>query len=207
MFFVIPVVAFLLLPGCGDGHPQDEPSQTGRPQSYTRFSKWGLSFDYPNEWREYPAGQVAAMKDSAGTELRSYDRSLKGLAVFTDPKDEALLLVMNYSTPKAMSSSEMVLERNKVYEDGKRAGDVTKVNVVKETTIGGRPAVEEDVERSNGGRGQTHKIIDGTEIFEISFIAKSMSQFSLYSGVIDHLVSTVTLENTASHGEDDGVNK
>jgi len=107
------------------------------------------------------------------------------------PNDEIALLLSKYTTPKAMKPSEFVEERNQVYDDAKRSGDVTKVNHVKEKTIAKLPAVEEDVERSNGGRGRTFKVIDGTTVFEISFIVNKASLFSKYTEVLDRLVSGI----------------
>jgi len=179
----------------------------GEQQNYTHFSKWGLSFDYPKGWREYPADRVAMMKEYLGRELRPYGRNLQEFAVIVGPNDETALLVSKYTIPKAMKPSEFVEERNQVYDDAKQAGDVTKVNLVKETTIATLPAVEEDVERSNGGRGRTYKIIDGTTVFEISFIVNNARQFSKYSAALDYLVASIKVAGKTKRLQSNGGQK
>ena len=151
----------------------------GEEQNYTYFSNWGLSLDYPKEWQEHPADRVAMMKKYLARELRSSGRNLQEFAMIFGPNKETALLVSKYTTPKAMAPSEFVKERNQVYDAAKRSGDVTKVNHVKETTIAKLPAVEEDVERSNGGRAREFKIIsDGTTIFSITFVVNDAGRFS-----------------------------
>ena len=166
--------------------------QQGNPgENYASFSKWGLSFEYPAKWREHPAARVAAMKNYLAQELRPYGRTLSHFTMLVGPNDEPALLVSKYTMPKAMKPSEFIAERNKVYEDAKRAGDVTRVNIVRETTISKLPSVEEDVERSNGARGRTHKVINGLTVFEISFIVNNKQNFSKYSEFLVHLVSSL----------------
>jgi len=94
------------------------------------------------------------------------------------------------STDRA-SVSNCVPTKRELYEDAKRAGDVTRVNYVRETTISKLPSVEEDVERSNGGRGRTYKVINGITVFEISFVANNKQDFSKYSELLVHLVSSL----------------
>lgn len=166
--------------------------QQGNPrENYASFSKWGLSFEYPAEWHEYPTDRVAMMKDHLARELRPYGRTLVHLAMVVAPDGDPALLVSEYTTPKAMKPSEFVVERNQVYEDAKKAQDVTKVNFVRETTVSTLPSVEEDVERSNGGRGRTYKVINGTTVFEISFIVNNKQDFPEYSEALVHLVSSL----------------
>jgi hypothetical protein len=160
-------------------------------QKVRKFTKWELSFEYPNEWKEHPADRVAIMKNYVARELSPYDRELKEFEMIVGPNDETSILVMKYTTPNPLKPSDFIKERNQVYEDSKKAGDVTKVNHVKETTISGLPSVQEDVERSNGGRGRTFKLIDGTRVYEITFIVNDAKKFSEYSSVLDHLVSTI----------------
>ena len=167
--------------------------------NYARFSKWGLSFEYPAEWHEHPADRVAMMKDYLAKELRRDGIRLEHFSMIVGPRDEACLLISKCTRPKPVKPSELIEERKKVYEEAKRAGDVTKVNHVKETVVSNLPAVEEDVERSNGGRGRTYKIIQGRAIFEISLVVDSASRFSKYSDTIEHLVSTTRVDSTKDH--------
>lgn len=174
-----------------DSQATGEKQQGNSGESYTSFSKWGLSFEYPAEWREYPMDRVAMMKNYLARELRPYGRTLVHFAMIVGPNDDPALIVSEYTTPKPMKPSEFIVERNQVYEDAKKAGDVTTVNFVRETTISKLPSVEEDVERSNGGRGRTYKVINGMTVFEISFIVNNKQYFSKYSKLLAHLVSSL----------------
>lgn len=89
-----------------------------------------------------------------------------------------------------MRVGDLLAERKQVYEDSKRAGDVTKINHIKQTIVAKVTAVEEDVERSNGGRGRTIKVIFDTAIFELSLIVNNRKLFSTYSHNLDHIIST-----------------
>ena len=157
------------------------------------FYQIGLSFEYPPDWQLYSQDHVAMMKQYLEKELRPYGRTLLEFAVIHTPNDEVSLLVSKYSMRKPMKPSEFIEERNQVYEMAKRSGDVTKVNYVKETTVANLPAVEEDVERSNGGRGRTLKIINETTVFEISFIVNDAAKFPQYSEALSHLVSSINI--------------
>lgn len=172
-----------------------EQQQANPGEKYASFSKWGLSFEYPAEWHEHPTDRVAMMKNYLARELRPYGRVLVHFAMIVGPNDNPALLVSKYTTPKTMKPSEFIVERNQVYEDAKKAGDVTRVNFVRQTSISKLPSVEEDVERSNGGRGRTYKVINGITVFEISFIVTNKQHFSKYSEVLDHLVSSIKVSN------------
>lgn len=195
---VLSLGSIAFVGGCGKQDDTAHAQKKSGAINYTHFSKWGLSFEYPQEWKEYPADRVAMMKDALGSQLRPYGREILSFAMITGSNEEIALVVCQYTTLKEMQPSEFVTERNQVYNDAKRAGDVTKVNYVKETKIGGLPGVEEDVERSNGGRGRTHKIINGKTVFEISFVVNNAAHFAKYSDALDHLVSTVALAGVAT---------
>ena len=177
-------------------------------KNYTSFSRWGISFEYPKEWKEHPANRVEIMKESFAQALRGMGdgRDLKEFTCFFGPKNYTGLMVMKYTTPnKMMNPSEFIEERNQVYDDAKSAGDVTKVNYVKETTAFGLPAVEEDVERSNGERGRIYTIIDGTTVFSISFILDTKASWATLSPAIEHFVARgilVSSAGSAPYGED-----
>jgi hypothetical protein len=160
---------------------------------YAHFANWGLSFDYPREWEEASANELVQLKDYLATQIRTEGMELIELACFWGPNTEILLTISKYQIPTKKTPSEIIQERNDVYADAMRAGDVTKVNYVRETIAADFPAVEEDVERSNGGRGLTLKIINGITIFEISFIVTDAAKFPQYSDSFSHLVSTINL--------------
>ena len=161
--------------------------------AYTHFDRWGLSFDYPREWEESPASEEAQMKSAVAAQLGTSGLDLLQLAGITGPNNEATILIMQYQTPTAMTQAEFIEQRNQVYAEAMQSGDVTKVNYVKGATVAGLPAVEEDVERSNGGRGLTCKIIDGRTVFEISFIVNDAAKFPQYSDAFSHILSTANL--------------
>ena len=82
------------------------------------------------------------------------------------------------------------------------AGDVTKINHVKQTTVAKLPAIEEDVERSNGGRGRTVKVIFETAIFELSLVVNNGELFSDYSHYLDHIISTFAVTTKSGTSND-----
>jgi hypothetical protein len=161
--------------------------------AYARFDNWGLSFDYPREWEESPASEVAQMKDYLAGQLSTAGMELLEFAAIVGPNNETTLFISKYQIPTEKTPSEIIQERNAVYAEAMRSGDVTKVNYVRETSVANFPAVDEDVERSNGGRGLTLKIINGKTIFEISFIVNDAAEFPQYSDAFSHLVSTIKL--------------
>lgn len=173
------------------GEPRE---RTGK---FVRFAKWGISFEYPTDWSQYPADRVRMMENHLAAELRPYDRELLEFAMISSLDNEIVLLLSKYRTPKTLKPAELVAERQKVYQDAKRAGDVTKINYVKETTLSQLPAVEEDVERSNGARGRTHKVVNGNVIFELSFVVSNKKRFALWSDVLKHVISTLAVEREA----------
>lgn len=180
---ILPIICF----GCGN---QEESTSSSK---HTQFTRWGISFEYPRNWKEHPADRVALMKNYIAAELKPYDRDLIEFTMITGDNDDIALLVSKYNTSKELQPSELVAERNKVYKDAMNAGDVTKINHVKETTVANLPAVEEDVERSNGGRGRTYKIILDKTIFELSFVVSQGRKFDTYLDVLAHIISTLSI--------------
>jgi WD40 repeat protein len=183
-----------------DMGPRFSPSETADPTvsvdptaKYTQFNRWGLSCDYPSDWVEYSADEVADVKSYLAEQLHTAGMELLELASIVGTNDETTLFISKYQIPSEKTPSEFIQERNDVYAEAMRSGDVTKVNYVKETIVANLPAVEEDVERSNGGRGVTLKIIHGITIFEISFIVNDAAKFQQYSDAINHIVSTINL--------------
>lgn len=157
------------------------------------FDLWGLSFDYPAEWVESPASEVTQMKDYLAGELHTIGRDLLEFTIIVGPTNETALMISKYQTPTPMTAVEFIQERNDVYTEAMKTGDVTRVNYIRETTMANLPAVEEDVERSNGGRGLTWKIIDGRTIFEITFIVHDATKFPQYSEALSQILSTIEL--------------
>lgn len=158
-----------------------------------RFTRWGIAFNYPAGWNEYPADRVALMKSAIAGQLRPFHRDLLEFAVFTAPGDEMVLIISKYTTPRVMKPSQFIDERKNAYQEAKRSGDVTKVNYVKETSVSKLAAVDEDVERSNGGRGRTLKIIRGNTVFELSFVVQRATAFSAHSNAMNQLIASVVI--------------
>ena len=196
---MVVISAFLFLIPI-EAHGQNVPASSS---NYMYFNKWGISFEYPTQWKEHPANRVAMMKDYIAAELHKipndpYARELVEFTMITAPSEEAVLLVSKITAIKPMQVEDLLIERKQVYEDAKLAGDVTKINHVKQTTIANLLAVEEDVERSNGGRGRTVKVIFETAIFELSLVVNNGELFSNYSNYLDHIISTFAVKTKRS---------
>ncbi len=160
---------------------------------YTQFNRWGISFEYPRGWKEHSAERVALMKNYMEEELKPYDMNLIEFTMIAGDNDGIVLLISKYVRPEEVQPSELIDERNKVYEDAMNAGDVTKINHIKETIVANLPTVEEDVERSNGGRGRTYKLILSRTIIELSFVAPQGRKFDTYLDAVNHVISTLSI--------------
>lgn len=161
---------------------------------YIRFSRWNISFDYPREWKEHSSDREAMMKAYLANEVRPYEKQLQEFVMIADPNNKVALLVTKSTIPQPTNTPDLIEDRKLIYNDAKRAGDVTKINYIKETRISKLPAVEEDIERRNGGRGRTHKIIDGTTIYEISLVMHNAKEFSKYSSILKHIISSILVK-------------
>jgi hypothetical protein len=190
---VLKCIAFLLLVAAfAAGATNARSTSTPQDQS-VRFEKWGISFDYPKAWKEYGADRAAMMKEALAAQLKPFAIEIKEFGMIVAPNEALALLITKSTRSNPFKVSEIVAERNQVYQDAKKAGDVTRINYVKEDKIAGWPAVAEDVERSNGGRGRTYKMIMGKTIVEISFVVSSAQNFTKYEPAMDRVLATLAV--------------
>lgn len=162
------------------------------------FDKWGMKFEYPKEWQEYPQDRVKMMKDYIKEQLKADNLTLLEFTMITAPQEAASLMISKYTRQDAFVAEDILQERKMVYRDAQAAGDVTKINQLEEATIVSKLALIEDVERSNGGRGRTVKIIDGQTIFELSFIVNDKNNFPKYQPEFEHLIKTLIIKGSAT---------
>lgn len=166
--------------------------------NYACFERWGIMFEYPQKWKEYSPDRVRLMKDFIAEELEKTPadpkRWLVEFTMIVSSNEEAAVMVSKVMLESTMTVKNLLAERDKVYEDAKTAGDVTKVNQLEQITMANKPAVIEDVERSNGGRGCTIKVLSGKTIIEISLVVHNRNKFLLYEPRFDHIVKTLVIK-------------
>lgn len=165
-----------------------------RPETYT-FDRWGISFSYPSGWDSFTDPEVEALKHASENQLAPFGRTLQELKAFRSQGGELALFVSKLKTNTPLSPSGVLQERQGVLEAAQRAGDVTKVNLLEQTQIGaGATAVVEDLERSNGGRGRSLKVVSGHFLFEVSFVVSDKALYPKYSAAIDKLAASLKVE-------------
>lgn len=69
-----------------------------------------------------------------------------------------------------------------------REGYVTKVNQLNIANVTNNPAVIEDVEWNNGGRGKKIKLLSGLYIYEFFLSVINKSNYKKYEPVLDHTI-------------------
>ncbi len=163
--------------------------------SSARFSQWGLTFEYPQDWKESRSDQVTATKENLAQSLTAFGRRLDGYSLILSSTGEAGLIVTKIITPTPMTPTAVVAERRQFYADAANAGEVAHVKAIKDTLINGWPAVLEDVEKSNGGRCRSYKILSGTSIYEVSCIVMDAALWSKYSETMDQIISRLTFDD------------
>ncbi|MDI6763527.1 MAG: hypothetical protein QME83_10925 [Thermodesulfobacteriota bacterium] len=162
-------------------------------QKYAKYDSAGISFEYPADWKSFPRDFVASMKSSMASELKKYNRTLRVLEMYISPNEEVALFFSSADPEPTISAQSVVAEREKVHEDAMKARDVTKVNILVEEKVNEWPAVREDVERSNGGRGCTVKILAHAKLLEFSLVVNNKANFDKYKGELDHILASLSL--------------
>jgi len=157
------------------------------------FNKWAITFQCPGEWKEWEAEKSVYAKESLNERLKQFDIEMLEFTMIMSPNEDVAILVSKSQRVKPIIIEELVKERENVYKDAQAAGDVTKVNKLEQTTIDYKPAIIEDVERSNGGRAISMKVIAGQKVFEISLIAKDKNNFETFRPVFEQIMKTVTI--------------
>lgn len=184
------ILLFSIMILCPESLTAQEIPQASSVQ-HNSFVRWGLSFEYPQGWQEYSSDRVQMMKDYIEEQLRSENITLLEFTMITAPQEEASLMISKYTRPSAFTAEDILKERKTVYRDAQAAGDVTEINQLEITMVDNKPALIEDVEISNGGRGRTIKVIDGQVIFEISLIVSDKNKFSDFQSEFEHLLETL----------------
>jgi len=161
-------------------------------EKYTKYESAGMSFEYPAEWKSFPRDYVAEMKSSIAGELRKYNRTLKVLEMYISHNEEVGFFFSLADPEPSITIQSVVAERKKVHEDAAKAGDVTKVHALSEVKVNQWSAVREDVERSNGARGCTVKVLAEGKLLEFSLIVNNKANFDKYKGELDHILSSLS---------------
>jgi len=169
-------------------------------EKYTKYETAGMSFEYPSDWKSFPRDFVAGMKSSMASELRKYNRTLKVLEMYISPNEEVAFFFSLVDPEPSITVQSIVEERKKVYEDATKAGDVTKVNALSEIKVNKWSAVREDVDRSNGGRGCTVKVLVQGNLLEFSLIVNNKANFDKYQGELDHILFSLSVGGSRTVG-------
>jgi hypothetical protein len=135
------------------------------------------------------------MKGQMAAELRKYNRTLLSLDMYISSDEEVAFFVSKVRAENGLSTDAILSERRKFYDDAKRAGDVTAINKLETTTINGQPAVVEDVERSNGGRGHTVKLLKGEVLVELSLIVNDKSKYAKHTHEYEQILATLSIQD------------
>lgn len=170
------------------------PPTVGRINSVNATVKYenaDVSFQYPISWKSVKGKVLEEAITQLTTELRTVNRTLVSLDLYTSSDNELAFIVSRIRTTNALSAEEIILERNGVHADAKRAGDVTRVNKLERVTINDLQGVVEDLERSNGGRGHTVKLLNGRLIVELSLVVNEKSRYEKYIAEYERILATV----------------
>jgi hypothetical protein len=115
--------------------------------------------------------------------------------MYISPDEEVCLIVSKIQADNALSADDILSERRKVDDDATTAGDVTQINRLEITTVYGLPAVVEDVERSNGGRGHTVKLLKGKFIVELSLIVNDKHRYDKHIGEYEQILASLKVRD------------
>jgi len=184
------VLGFALF-GTGCGRSQ----QSAESVTTATYEAAGISFQYPADWRAFPSEAVSQMKTQVADGLQEFGRTLVSLDMYGSPDGAAAFFVSKTQADSTLSADDILAERRRVYDDATAAGDVTSVNELEKTTLNGLPAVIEDVERSNGGRGHTVKLLQGRFIIELSLVVNDKGEYDKHIGEFEHTLATLKLQD------------
>lgn len=185
----------LLIAFRGSCCAQEEPSH--------QFDRWGITFEYPKSFTEWPQDRVRMMKEAVSRELTKSieerlalcgERSLREFTLFVSSNQTVAFMVWKLQFVKEPSADCILRERKSVLEDAKKANDVTKIWQLGKTQIAGHDVVKEDVERSNGGRGACLHVLAGKIIYDVAWIVNDKSRFGDWEEELMRLVNTLRVE-------------
>lgn len=166
------------------------------------FDRWGLTFKHPVEFEEMPREKLAAMRTAIDTQLAQElakptcvagSRRIQDFTVLTDPGEQvavvATLLVFDVA-PEAERFKE---ERELVVRQEMQRGDVTRNNTIELTRVGSWPALIEDDERSNRGRGVCLHILAGKKLYQVAFVVNDREHFKDWADRMKQLHDSITV--------------
>jgi len=165
------------------------------PKATATYQKAGISFQYPSNWRSFPSEAVSSMRTQMTSELRKFTRTMVSLDMYISSDEEVGFFVSKVLADSALSADDILAERRKFYDDAARAGDVTRINKLETITSNDLPAVVEDVERSNGGRGHTIKLLKGRVIVELSLIVNDRAKYDKHIGEYEKILGTLKVQD------------
>ncbi len=157
---------------------------------YRAFNDGTVVFDYPSGWKPFPVEVVAQMKRQVGAELQKYKRYILDLQMFMSPKEEAAFFISKTRTDTPLSAQDLLTERQNVHRDALKAGYLTKVNTLEVVKSSAGSMVVEDVERNDGQRARTVKIIVSSFIYEVTLAVSLKSNYEKYRPYLDHVMET-----------------
>jgi hypothetical protein len=194
LILAVVIVGFLFSSCDKKEATQSENGPSGAAKAANNYENTGILFQYPSSWHSARSEAVTAMRTQLTNELRNFNRSLIAFDMFFSSDEEVALLVSKVQTDNALSAVDILAERGKVYDDATRAGDVTKINKLETITVKNLPAVVEDVERSNGGRGHTVKLLNGKYIVELSLIVNNKARYENHVGEYENILASLKLQ-------------
>jgi hypothetical protein len=166
------------------------PSSIASPSDqYTAFNDGTVKFDYPS-WKPFPGEAIAQVKRQTGAELQKYKRYILDLQMFISPKEEAVFFISKTSADNPPAAQDLFTERQNVHRDALKAGYLTKVNALEILKSSVGSMVVEDVDRNDGQRARTVKIVVFSFIYEVTLAVSQKSNYEKYRPYLDHAVDT-----------------
>ncbi|MBN1793967.1 MAG: hypothetical protein JW844_03285 [Candidatus Omnitrophica bacterium] len=191
------LILFIVLWGCAGTAIAQETARTPSTQ-YASFSRGGMEFEYPGEWQEHPRERLDLMKKNVQEQLNPFGITILEFSMIVAPRGTACFMITRSTRRDTVSVQDLLKERQGVYRDAEAGGDVTRVHQLEITTVDNKPGLIEDVERSNGGRGRTVKVIEGQNIFELSLIVNDARDFLTYQPAFEHLIDTLIIKESGA---------
>jgi hypothetical protein len=156
---------------------------------YTTFNDGTVKFDYPS-WKPFPGEAVAQMKRQTGAELQKYKRYILDLQMFISPKEEAAFFISKTRADNPPAAQDLFTERQNVHREALKAGYLTKVNTLEILKSSAGSMVVEDVDRNDGQRARTVKIVVSSFIYEVTLAVSQKSNYEKFRPYLDHAVDT-----------------
>ena len=179
-------------------------AQTEPASEYHQFDRWGVAFEYPKSFHEWPQDRTQKMKDFISKELATSlkegnapcgERSLTEFTTLVSKDKTVAISFSKFEFAKAPTADDLLGERRSVLGEAKKANDVTEVKLLEKTQIAGCNAVREDVERSDGGRGVCLHLLDGKTTYNVAWIVHDKTRFADWEEYLRHLTTTLRVHS------------